>query len=299
MLRTKIIVAAAVFSAFVAQPLGAPAPAQDANGEQPGSLLGGPREEPIQQLELQPGLLHTEYSSAAQAFAPRRLIYIVQSPDGEVLGKHGISFTGLVVDGKPTILLEREYAFPFAGRSRLAVHWENLLPLEYQLELLSAAGASGAEPQETWAVQYYYDLVAVSIKGGNYETFYSFRHPLKAYDLDELYLLFSMLAVGRLPARSVVFVTAPFKHRNYAVLLERLEREAIYAADAERHVCVHLRLTFSDFTEEFYVEALPPHRVVKFTAGELVFTLLQDETGYEQAAEPRARQTGSSPGGRF
>ena len=104
---------------------------------------------------------------------------------------------------------------------------------------------------------------------------------MKAYDLEELYLLFSQLTVKRFPRLSVLFVTAPVRYRNYAVLIRRQGRESIYAADAEKHICEHLLLEFSDSTQEFFIETLPPHRVVKFTSGQFTYTLIEDDTAYE------------------
>lgn len=257
--------------------------AQD--GAQPGSLSEIAVSDDVQMLELEPSLFHPEYADMAAGFVPRRLVYIVQDTEGVVRGRLKVSMSVAAAEGELHRELVKEYAYPFVGRSRVVVEGLSLAPVECSLKLYDLQSGpipDGARPAETWVAEYYYDLVAVSIEAEDVGTFFSFRHPMKAYDLEELYLLFSQLDIERFPRLSVLLVTAPFRYRNYAVLIERLGRETIYAADAEKHVCEHLRLAFSDSTQEFFVETLPPHRVVKFSSGQLTYTLIEDDTAYEE-----------------
>jgi hypothetical protein len=254
---------------------------------QPGSLGEATDGEEVQMLKLEPSLTHPEYADLAAGFTPRVLVYIIQDAEGAVRGRMTLTMSAMVVDGEIRRELTKEYDFPYVGRLQLMAKAPELSPLECNLELFDLdAGPvpQDASPGETWSAKYYYDLVSVAIEAKDVGTFFSFRHPMKAYDLEELYLLFSQLQVERFPRQSVLYVTAPFRHRNYAVLLERRGRESIYAADAEKHVCEHLYLTFSDSVQEFFVETLPPHRVVKYTLGDLTYTLLEDNTEYEDVS---------------
>ena len=254
-------------------------------GAQPGSLCEMADSGDVQMLELEPSLFHAEYADMVAGFVPRRLVYIMQDTEGVVRGRLKLSMSVAAAEGELHRELVKEYEYPFVGSSRVVVESLSLSPVECSLtlyDLQSGPIPDGTQPAETWSANYYYDLVAVNVESKDVGTFYSFRHPMKAYDLEELYLLFSQLAVERFPRLSVLFVTAPFRYRNYAVLIRRLGRESIYAADAEKHICERLRLEFSDSTQEFYVETLPPHRVVKFTAGQITYTLIEDNTAYEE-----------------
>ena len=256
--------------------------AQD--GAQPGSLSEIAASDDVQMLEVEPSLFHEEYADMAAGFVPRRLVYIVQDAEGVVHGRLLVSMSVTDVAGELSRELVKEYEYPFIGRSRIVVDGLSLAPSECRLtiyDLQSGPIPDGVQPAETWQAEYYYDLVAVAVESKDVGTFYSFRHPLKAYDLEELYLLFSQLAVEQFPRLGVLLVTAPFRYRNYAVLIRRLGRKSIYGADAEKHICEHLLLEFSDSTQEFFVETLPPHRVVKFTSGQFTYTLIEDDTAYE------------------
>jgi hypothetical protein len=250
-----------------------------------GSLLSNPAAGSAKLLEISPATLLPDYASIALAYEPRRMVYIVQDKDKVIRGKTTIIFSPVVEEGKAQTELVKAYDYPFRGRSSLMVDAENLAPKKYTLDFYSRQPPSGRppnEPIETWTAEYYYDMVAVRVDAGESGTFASFRRPMKSFDFDELYLLFSQINVTDLPPKSVIFVTAPFEHRNHAVLLEDLGIEYIYAADAERHACQHLRLTFVDFTEEFYVERREPNRVIKFTQRDLTFTLQEDLTQREE-----------------
>jgi len=251
---------------------------------QPGSLSEIAVSDDVKMLELEPSLFHPEYADMAAGFVPRRLVYIVQDAEGVVRGRLKVSMAVTDVEGDLRRELVKEYEYPFVGRSRLVADGLSLAPVECRLtlyDLQSGPIPDGVQPAETWFAEYYYDLVAVAVESKDVGTFYSFRHPMKAYDLDELYLLFGQLEVERFPRLGVLFVTAPFRYRNYAVLIRRIGRKSIYAADAEKHICEHLLLEFSDSTQEFFVETLPPHRVVKFTSGQFTYTLIDDDTAYE------------------
>ena len=278
--KSTIAVVGAIALVALAHP-GVKSRAQDS--AQPGSLSGVAGSDDVQMLELEPSLMRPEYADLVAGFTPRSLVYIIQGPDGAVRGRMTLSMSTTVANGEVRRELVKECDFPFVGRWRLVVKASSLSPVECSLELYNLVSKpipNDAQPVETWSAKYYYDLVSVAIESEDVGTFFSFRHPMKAYDLEELYLIFSQMEVEQLPHRSVLFVTAPFRYRNYAVLVERLGRESMYAADAEKHVCEHLCLTFSDSVQEFFVETLPPHRIVKFTLGELTYTLLEDNTEY-------------------
>jgi hypothetical protein len=278
----RIVVALSVPLLSVLILLAVKAWAQD--GAQPGSLSEIAVSDDVQMLELGPSLFHPEYADMVAGFVPRRLVYIVQDPEGVVRGRLKVSMSVTDVKGELCRELVKEYEYPFVGRSRLVADGLSLAPAECWLtlyDLQSGPIPDGARPAETWSAEYYYDLVAVAVESKDVGTFYSFRHPMQAYDLEELYLLFGQLTVERFPRLSVLFVTAPFRYRNYAVLIRRMGRESIYAADAEKHICEHLLLEFSDSTQEFFVETMPPHRVVKFTSGQFTYTLIEDDTAYE------------------
>ena len=278
----RIVIALSVWLITALVLCGVGARAQD--DAQPGSLSDIAASDDVVMLELEPSLFHEEYADMAAGFAPRRLVYIVQDTEGVVHGRLKVSMSVTDVQGELRRELVKEYEHPFVGRSWLVTDGLSLAPAERRLTLYNLQSGpipEDAQPAETWSAEYYYDLVAVAVESKDVGTFYSFRHPMQAYDLEELYLLFSQLAVERFPRLGVLLVTAPFRYRNYAVLVRRLGRESIYAADAEKHICEHLLLEFSDSTQEFFVETLPPHRVVKFTSGQFTYTLIEDNTVYE------------------
>ncbi len=244
-----------------------------------GSLLSSPPTVGAKLLLIGKDTLLPQYVDLASGYARKRLVYIVQDANKAIRGKAEFSFGLVMESGVVRAELLKSYQFPFPGKSRLVVDAANLLPVKYTLELyakIEELNAASAKPLETWAAEYFYDMVAVRQDSGDTGTFSSFRRPMKSLDFDEIYLLVSKLAVAKLPEKSVVLVTAPFQHRNHAALLENLGNVTIYAATAEQHDCARLRLTFVDFAEEYFVERREPNRVVKFTAGGLTFTLQDD-----------------------
>lgn len=272
-----------------------------ASPQQPeeGSLLSTRSIGGAKLLPINSETLLSQYSDLASGYDRKRLVYIVQDESKAVKGKSEFSFGFVVENGVARTELLKTYVYPFVGRSRLVVDAENLLPVKYTLEIFYSAkdmAATTAKPMETWTAEYYYDMVAVRQDAGDTGTFSSFRRPMKSLDFDELYLLVSKLDTAKLPAKSAVLVTAPFQHRNHAALLENLGSETIFAADAEQHACAHLRLTFMDFEEDYWVERREPNRVVKFTVGGLTFTLQEDLTNTDPIVpedESPARSEGS------
>ncbi len=262
--------------------IGALMPAAPAVSQQDleGSLLSNPAVSSVKMLDISAGML-AEYTDIASGYEPRTIVYIIQDKDKVLRGKVTISFGPVVENGKARTELIKAYEYPFRGRSRLTVNAESLLPVKYTLDFFPQqrqAGLAPGKPAETWTAEYYYDMVAIRVDAGDTGTFADFRRPMKSLDFDELYLLFSQLEAAKLPEKSVVLVTAPFEHRNHAVLVEDKGVDYIYAADAERHACEHLLVTFLDFTEDYYVERTAPYRVVKFTQRGLTFTLQEDQT---------------------
>lgn len=275
--------------------------AQIAFSQQPeeGSLLSSPQTGGAKLLPIGSDTLLSQYSDLASGYDRKRLVYIVQDENKAIRGKSEFSFGFIMENGVARTELLKKYEYPFTGRSRLVVDAENLLPAKYTLEIFERVedmAAVTAKPLEIWTAEYFYDMVAVRQDAGDTGTFSSFRRPMKSLDFDELYLLVSKLDTVKLPAKSVVLVTAPFQHRNHAALLENLGSETVFAADAEQHACAHLRLTFMDFEEDYYVERREPNRVIKFTVGGLTFTLHEDLTNPEPIVpedETQARDSGT------
>jgi hypothetical protein len=260
--------------------------AHSAFSQQPeeGSLLSSPHTGGAKLLPISSETMLSQYSDLASGYERRRLAYIVQDENKVIKGKSEFSFGFIMENGVARTELLKTYEYPFPGRSRLVVDAENLLPVKYTLEFFEHVedmSTETAKPAETWTAEYYYDMVAVRQDAGDTGTFTSFRRPMKSLDFDELYLLMSRLDTTKLPEKSAVLVTAPFQHRNHAALLENLGGEMVFAADAEQHACTHLRLTFIDFVEDYYVERREPNRVIKFNVGGLMFTLQEDLTNPE------------------
>lgn len=277
--RIKTLAAALALAVVSAMP----AAAQQADEPFPGSLFSDPQQEGVQQLEFGPRLMHSEYADPSVEFAARRFKYIVQDENGAVRGWMECSFEPLLEEQGSRIRLHKEYSFPLPARSTLIADRLTLDPLRLNLELYETGEwppPEDAKPYESYEVSYYFDTASVQVIGGDAGAMFSLRRPLPSYDLDEVLLLLSLARVEDFPDQAALMLSAPLQRRNHAVLVEKVGRTAIYAADAERHVCLHLRLNFYDSVEEYFVETLPPHRVVKFTTGNLTFTLQEDLTQY-------------------
>lgn len=261
----------------------APSAAQGTDEPFPGSLFSYPQQEGVQQLEFGPRLMHREYTDPSAGFAERRFKYIVQDEKGAVRGWMECSFEPVLEEQVPRIRLRKKYSFPLQARSTLIADALTLDPLRLNLVLFDTEEwppPEDKQPFESYEVSYYFDTVTVQVVGGDAGAMFSLRRPLPSYDLDEVLLLLSVARVEDFPEKSALMLAAPLQRRNHAVLAEKVGRTSIYAADAERHVCLRLRLSFYDSVEEYFVETLPPYRVVKFTTGKLTFTLQEDLTQY-------------------
>jgi len=285
-LRTLVLVLVTALYATAAA-------AQQVEEPFPGSLFNFPSQDALQQLELGLHLMHPEYIKPSAGFAARKYTYIIQDDKGAVQGWLQSSFEPLTDRERPLIRLRKKYSYPLTAESTLIVDWLTLDPVTLDLRLYDAGDSvppENAEPSESYEVSYYYDTATVQLKGSEVGAVYSLRRPLPSYDLDELLLLLSVTRVEDLPEKSALLLTAPLQNRNHAVLVEKLGRVAIYAADAERHVCLRLRLSFYDSVEEYFVETLPPHRVIKFTTGKLTFTLQDDLTEFQPDSEETEKE---------
>jgi len=263
----------------------------------PGGLLTPDDLQSIPGFQVEPQYLREDFADSTRGFAFREYKYIVQDLDGNIIGHMSVSIKPVPTKERNLVVLKKSYDFAGQAALTLRVDADTFDPKEMEISFAGGlrpedetapalpsdrCGASvegGAEiyserGEET--VHYYYDTVTVSIRRPQATTLFTFRRPLPSYDMEELFLLLNVLDVERIPPRSVWYLTAPFERATYAVLVERKGGEVIYGADAERHLAVRLRLTSEAFSEDYFVESLPPHRVVKFTAGDLAFTLWED-----------------------
>jgi|GEM_PF-1959037 len=264
----------------------------------PGGLFKPQESESIAGFEVKPEYLREEFDDPTRGFVSRSYHYIVQSPEGDVIGHLRVVIEPVATGKRNLVALKKSYDFAGEAALTLTVEAESYDPRDMRIKF---AGGLGEEDEATpeppapmdggagapddsqlddgkgeQTAHYYYDTVSVSIRRPGATTLFSFRRPLPSYDLEELLLLLTVLDTKLLPARSVWYLTAPFERATYAVLVERVGSDVIYGADAERHLATRLRLTSELSCEDYFIESLPPHRVVKFTAGDLTFTLWED-----------------------
>ena len=263
----------------------------------PGGLFGTDRSENLEAFRVHREYLHEEFADPTRGFAPRKYKYMVQDATGSVIGHMVVSITSQATAQRNLVVLSKRYDFADA-LLKLTVAADTFDPVTVEVTFaggLEGAGSS-APAESTPAVNeetpsspgdlsnergrqqatYYFDTVSVSIERPGATTLFTFRRPLPGYDIEELFLLMNVMEMKAIPERSIWFLTASFERATHAVLVERQGKETIYGADAERHLAVRLRLTSDIFSEDYFVESLSPHRVVRFTAGDLTFTLWEE-----------------------
>lgn len=293
-LRT-IILAAAVGLGLVFSTTGRPQESE--SDAAPGGLARPDESQPIEGFRVKTEHLHDEFADPTQGFTPRRYRYIVQDPNGNVIGHMQVSIEPAAAGERYLIMLKKSYDFAGEAVLTLTAEAETLDPQEVEIKFAGGLSSTNetapvltSPPDEDASaddagldsnrgeeiVHYYYDTVSVSIRRPGATTLFTFRRLLPSYDLEELFLLMNVLDVRAIPAHSIWYLTAPFERATYAVLVERQGDEVVYGADAEKHLAIRLRLTSQPFCEDYFVESLPPHRLVKFTAGDLTFTLWED-----------------------
>jgi len=271
---------------------------ESAEAPPPGSLFGALQQTSgLTTIEVNEKILREEYKHPAIGFAPKKLRYIVQDKTGAVIGQLLVSIEPLVENGRYIISLKKSYEFEPKIVLEHTLKADDFSPMRTNVLLPELSSEEGADEgvglgidegktgedrssstQTLSSATYYYDTVTVRKRDLGSETFFSFRRLLPSYDINALDFIIHALDLKAIPPKSILILVSPFDGATHIALLEKVEKQVVYSAEARKCVTDLIRISSELFTEEYYVEAVPPHLVIKFTAGEFKFTLYEEET---------------------
>lgn len=124
-------------------------------------------------------------------------------------------------------------------------------------------------------VDYFFDRVTVIHQSGDVSAMHTMRQLPFSYDIDSLPLLTRQLKFthGEWPFEAAII--NPERESNLAVAIDAPVRvSGVYSAEGVAYKCYELKLTMAGDEYKYWVERLPPHRLVKFTDGAYTYTLL-------------------------
>jgi len=126
------------------------------------------------------------------------------------------------------------------------------------------------------AVDYFFDRVTITHQTGGVSAIHTMRQLPFSYDVDSLPLLARQLKFthGEWPFEAAI--SNPERETNLAVAIDKPVRvNGIFSAEGAAYKCYELTLHLAGDGDTYWVERLPPHRLVKFTDGVYTFTLLE------------------------
>ncbi len=242
-----------------------------------------------------PEYLSLEFGNPAVGFNPIRLKYIIQDKTGAVIGNLEVKMETDFENDRLVAKVVKRYNLGSVTEVTIVVKADDFSPLRAMLkraetpsedERNKAEGLSGVnldnsanneELKPICSAYYYYDLVTVDTLESEAQSFFAFRRFLPSYDIDEILLILTAVEISDFPKKTLWFLTSPFGGANHITLVERIGKRVVYGADAERHTCEVLKFSSQSFSDEYCVRSISPQRVIKFTAGDLTFTLWEDE----------------------
>ena len=217
--------------------------------------------------------------------------YIVQDATGAIVGRMTLS---LAVEEDPLLgqvvrLRRRDDTDP-AVETDLIIHAADFKPVfkESRRDLgRSPAGPAGDDPgaeavpelyQDIQLLQaeYQFDRVRILHRAGGISVRRAMRQMPFSYDIDTLPLLLRQLDFLDPDWPFEVAVCDPGEQHNLPLVVSQPGKEEhVLTAEAETYRCWVLEVRVGEATETYWVERLAPRRLVKYTEGELTYTLAE------------------------
>ncbi|MCH7471522.1 hypothetical protein IIA79_01020 [bacterium] len=216
--------------------------------------------------------------------------YIVQDEGGGVLGylTVNIEFQSNPVLGdfiQLTLIHDHQRAekveiWLFAGtlKPRKKVSTQLILPSNPS----DSSGGGGAaneplflEDMPRLTVDYLFDRVTVQEEAGLFSTSRKFRQLPFSFDIDELCLIVRQLDFLNADWPFEAAVTLPSKASSSLFQVEAPERVEVLSAEPANYSCFEVSMSIDGEPYTWWVQRAAPHRLVKYTDGELTFTLYQ------------------------
>jgi hypothetical protein len=125
-------------------------------------------------------------------------------------------------------------------------------------------------------VDYFFDRITVTHQSGDVSAMHTMRQLPFSYDIDSLPLLARLLKFARGDWPFEAAISNPERESNLAVAIGAPVRvDGVYSAEGVAYKCYELRLVIAGEEYQYWVERLPPHRLVKFTDAAYTYTLLE------------------------
>jgi hypothetical protein len=209
--------------------------------------------------------------------------YIIQDDSGQVLGHLEISLE--LERSSGLFQLELLNELPPATGIRVIGRSANLDVLSTEHRLLrfgrpvqpgadeSAAGVSPLQQLPRSIAEYSYDRIEVRVDRGGVVTHARLRELPFSFDRDVLPLLLRQVDYQNIawPFEAVATDTSQLK--SLPMALDKPQRVTVMSAEPRSYYCFESGLRVGADTSTWWVEQVPPHRLVKFRLGDLTYTL--------------------------
>jgi len=205
--------------------------------------------------------------------------YMVQDTAGKVLGYLTIQVKVISdpVLGDAVLLTQlRDYGMP--ATLKLSLLAETLQPRHKEFFERPQPGEDGETPSISDTIErvdYLFDRVTVLEQRGGVTVTNQLRQLPQSFDIDELPLIVRVLDFRRTDWPFEAALTDPGKLAKYALSIAQPEYEDLMSAEPEKIGCYKFILRLGEQTFTWWVQRRAPRKLVRFSLGELTYTLSQ------------------------
>jgi len=221
--------------------------------------------------------VYNPYDWLRREVTPDLSRYVVQDAAGEVIGYEAVRIE-LSSDERlgDFIRLTRRSEYPPFTEVELWMYADSLQPRSLVRERWAESAPDVSSlAEETLEVDYLFDRVTVRHESGGVATTRQFRQLPNSFDQEQLVLLLRLLQCDHDDWPFEAAVTNPLRAGQVPLVIGKPEREYLMSAQPESCKCWRLTMQLGDRELTWWVERLPPYRLVKYVDGDTSYTLFQ------------------------
>ena len=180
--------------------------------------------------------------------------------------------------GRLTVL-DKEYMFEPQRVVRMAYRKENFSPVFMWMTY------EFGDEEKKFTADYYYDQIFIRDEGEKVFYHNNAPNPPQSFDLDQLVWILRTADLEKMSGWKLLSINVPTLEESYQVRVTREEDVEVKGADFKRYQCAHLVLDYGFVTSEervkehYYLELLPPHRLIQYVSGNLLFLYESEKQG--------------------